>query len=176
MQLISQENILAGFSDRSDGDLALYNMDEAEARQRWHETDVAKAFTLKDPCFGQQVHGRRVLVVEKDAKPLCIGEGDALITALHDQPIGVFTADCLPILFWHPQAVAAAHAGWRGSCKNIAAATVSALHEKFGIPASQIRAAIGPCIGGCCLELGDEVFMQFTSADAEYQKFFVRQR
>ncbi len=83
--------------------------------------------------------------------------GDALIT---DQPglwIGVKTADCVPILLWDETAgvVAAVHAGWRGTAKNIAGKTARVMREDFS--ATRIHAAIGPCICAHCFETGEDV-------------------
>lgn len=110
-----------------------------------------------------QVHGVEVRPVTKaDAKadPLDEGfiEADGLVT---DQPgvtLVIFTADCIPILFFDPvgRVVAAAHAGWRGTAAAIAAQTVKAM-EAYGCKVSDIRAAIGPGIGPCCFETDADV-------------------
>lgn len=83
--------------------------------------------------------------------------GDALITDQLGLWIGVKTADCVPILLWDETAgvVAAAHAGWRGTAKNIAGKTARAMREDFS--ATRISAAIGPCICAHCFETGEDV-------------------
>ena len=67
----------------------------------------------------------------------------------------VSTADCLPILIHDPvrAAVAAVHAGWRGTAKRIAARALGAMREAYGTDPSDCRAAIGPGIRGCCFEV-----------------------
>lgn len=174
MFLIEEDNIIAGFSDKNDGDLALYQFAEDRARECWQNLEVVKNLDLQDPVFSQQVHGHEVLCLDNRPQQLCHGRADALITGLCDVPVGVFTADCLPLLFWNPAAVAAVHAGWRGSCQNIAAATVAAFKKHHKIAPDQLKVAIGPSIGACCLELGEEVFWQFIEADSNYQQFFLR--
>ena len=67
----------------------------------------------------------------------------------------------MPILLAAPGAVGAAHAGWRGSAKNVAAEAVRAL-EAVGAAPSTLRAWIGPSIGACCYEVGGEVAAQFA--------------
>ena len=71
------------------------------------------------------------------------------------------TADCVPILLAAPAGVAAAHAGWRGSAKNVAGAAVAALRE-LGVAPGTVRAWLGPSIGPCCYEVGGEVAAQFA--------------
>lgn len=89
---------------------------------------------------------------------------DALITNVPNVCIMILTADCVPILLYDPnkQAVAAIHAGWRGSANGIVAKTVEQMTICYGTNPSDIIAAIGPCIGKCCFEVGDEVVEQFA--------------
>ncbi len=176
MLCLEDENVLVCFSDRSDGDLALYQQEEGSALKVWQDLEIVRKFALEKPVFAGQVHGKEILVIDHLPKSLCPGNADAVFTSLPDVPVGVFSADCLPVLFWHSQAVAAVHAGWRGSCQNICAATVAAFSEKMAVPAAQIKVAIGPCIGQCCLEMGEEVFWQFIEADPSYQQFFKRKK
>lgn len=86
-------------------------------------------------------------------------EGDASVTARNGVVLGVQTADCVPILVSDSQAraVAAIHAGWRGTAAGITSSAVSRLVEKFGIEPKNLVAAIGPHIGVCCYEVGEEV-------------------
>jgi YfiH family protein len=103
------------------------------------------------------------IVVVASGKCGRIGEGDALITDRPGWRIGVRTADCLPILLVDEQrrAVAAVHAGWRGSILGIAARTVEAMARAFGSRPASLSAAIGPGINMCCFEVGPEVATQF---------------
>jgi YfiH family protein len=67
----------------------------------------------------------------------------------------VSTADCLPILIHDPvrRAVAAVHAGWRGTAKGIAARAIAAMRAAYGTDSADCRAAIGPGIRRCCFEV-----------------------
>ena len=92
-----------------------------------------------------------------------LGEGDAL---LEDQPgsvVAIKTADCIPILLVDERrrAVAAVHAGWRGTVARIAAEAVAAMGRSFGTHAEDLHAAIGPGIGKCCYQVGAEVAARF---------------
>lgn len=90
-------------------------------------------------------------------------QGDALISDLAGIRVGVRTADCVPILIVDisTPAVAAIHAGWRGSAENIAAAAVRRMAARWKTRPENLRAAIGPAIGVCCYEVGPEVASQF---------------
>ena len=86
-------------------------------------------------------------------------ECDGLITNEPGVGLVVFTADCTPILLHDPVtgAVGAAHAGWRGTAADIAGKTVQAMVLEFGCDPKNIRAAIGPNIGGCCFQTDVDV-------------------
>ncbi|HUS06175.1 MAG TPA: peptidoglycan editing factor PgeF [Bryobacteraceae bacterium] len=90
------------------------------------------------------------------------GEADALISSELGQMIGIRTADCVPLLLADPvnRVVAAIHAGWRGTVADIAAKTVRQMASRFSTDPAQLLAAIGPCIGLCCFEVGPEVAQQ----------------
>jgi YfiH family protein len=110
----------------------------------------------------KQVHSDRIF--NADAAPNGrIGEGDALVASTPGRTIGIRTADCVPILLVDPRkrAVAAVHAGWRGTVQNIAAKTVERLRREYGTEPSDVLAVIGPAIGECCYEVGSEVAEQF---------------
>jgi len=111
-----------------------------------------------------QVHGTSAaLVLEPPPAGGCrdAGERDVLATALAGVALVVQTADCVPLLLRAGGAVAAAHAGWRGSAANAARAAVEALAE-LGAPAGEVDAWIGPSIGPCCYQVGGEVAAQFA--------------
>jgi YfiH family protein len=112
----------------------------------------------------KQVHGVAALTVRAArgaAQEICAGEGDALATDRSGEALVVQTADCVPILLSGKGAVGAAHAGWRGTARNVAASAVSALQALGEHPAA-LRAWIGPSIGSCCYEVGGEVAAQFA--------------
>jgi len=99
--------------------------------------------------------------------------GDALAT---DRPrilVAVKTADCLPILLADParRAAAAVHCGWRGTAARLAEKTVRALERKYGCRASRLRAALGPCIGPRCYEVGEDVRRAFREAGLSPRDF-----
>lgn len=101
-------------------------------------------------------------------------KGDASLTDVPGLLLGVQTADCVPILVVDPRkrVVAAVHAGWRGSLARIAEKTVGQMRMRFGSRPSDILAALGPAIGGCCYEVGTEVVTKFTSQFADAEEWF----
>jgi purine-nucleoside/S-methyl-5'-thioadenosine phosphorylase / adenosine deaminase len=99
--------------------------------------------------FNKQVHGAIVRRAGKLGAP-----GDGLWTDTPGEPVLVFTADCLPVALVRtgkPPAVAALHVGWRGLLAGIVQSGVATLGP------GDLAAAIGPGIGPCCYEVGEEV-------------------
>jgi purine-nucleoside/S-methyl-5'-thioadenosine phosphorylase / adenosine deaminase len=113
----------------------------------------------------RQVHGDGLLVIDQHYRP-----GPEVVAAdiqITDQPgwlLNLRYADCVPILLADPRrrAIAVIHAGWRGTRLKAAATAVAALVERYGCQPADIRAGIGPSIGPCCYEVGEEVASQFA--------------
>lgn len=103
----------------------------------------------------KQVHSTKILVEEE-------GEGDGLISRKRGTILVIKTADCMPIFLAHRkgEVIAALHGGWRGLCNGIIPAAVKMLRE-MGFSPSEMEAALGPSIGPCCYEVGEEVFECF---------------
>lgn len=102
-----------------------------------------------------QVHGSEVHVA-----PVPSGaKGDALLSDRPGLPIGVYVADCVPILLEDRRtgAVAAVHAGWRGTALGVVREAVQRMREAFGTEPADCVAAIGPSILACCYQVGTEV-------------------
>jgi YfiH family protein len=109
-----------------------------------------------------QVHGDRVVRAEDiDAPP---PDADAIVAGRR-RSAGVRTADCVPILLADPRtgAVAAVHAGWRGTASRIAVRAIESLQAWHGTRADDLVAAIGPRIGLCCFEVGADLAERFAS-------------
>lgn len=113
-----------------------------------------------------QVHGCNIIEATeqlagagKDLKPSIAGAADALITNRPNIPIMVLTADCVPIILFDPRkkAIAAVHAGWRGTVARILEKTIAAMQLKYQSHPQDIVAAIGPSIGPCCYQVGNDV-------------------
>jgi YfiH family protein len=100
--------------------------------------------------------------------------GDALITRERGLLLAVQTADCVPVLLADTKrhAIAAIHAGWRGTLARIVAKTIGRMHMEFGSQPADICAAIGPSIGRCSYEVGPEVAAQFSAQFANAVEWF----
>lgn len=109
---------------------------------------------IENYAYLNQVHGEKVLIAEK---PGFIGDADALITGNVGLPLIIRTADCVPILYACKTAVAAAHAGWRGTAADISVKTLLELCNFANVTPQQVFVAIGPAIGACCYDVGQEV-------------------
>ncbi len=151
------------------GSLALHTGEEAEkiAENRNilknHFPETASFVSLS------QVHGDNIADITEKRD---IGwqnydetyKADAIVTAVPQIVITILTADCVPILLYDPakKVIAAVHAGWRGSESRIVHKTVEYMKKRYGCESSDIVAAIGPSIGGCCYEVDDAVASKFT--------------
>ncbi len=113
----------------------------------------------------KQIHSDISFTAER---PGCVGEGDALVTRTAGVAVSIRTADCFPILLVDPdtRAVAAVHAGWRGTAAGVITSTLARMRSEFGTDARNVYAAIGPGIGKCCYEVGVEVARQFGMQEA----------
>lgn len=105
------------------------------------------------------VHGTTVARVTSANNGEWVEHVDALIT---NEPECVMTmnfADCAPVVVYDPvhAAIGLAHAGWRGTVAGVARETVRAMTAEFGSVPGDLIATVGPCIGSCCYEVGDDV-------------------
>lgn len=113
-----------------------------------------------------QVHGAEVFMRSAPMPaPDACPEADAAVSADRRVGVAVQTADCLPVLIADAtgRAVAAVHAGWRGTAQRVAQAAVARLVAECGVERRALVAAIGPGIGPCCYEVGPEVAQAFLA-------------
>lgn len=113
--------------------------------------------------LAKQVHGVNIHIASKDDAGTFIENCDGLITKEKDVALGIFTADCMPVLMVSRDGSvkAAVHAGWRGLAGGILQNAVKIFKENFGVKAGDIYAYIGPHIRQCCYEVSpdlEEVF------------------
>ncbi len=122
---------------------------------------IASQAGVETVHLASQVHGNRVIVLGRGFDPNSVRAemADCLATNLRGVTLGVRTADCVPILLADPEvpAVAAVHAGWRGTVARVARVAVETLIDRFDAAPDRLLAAIGPAIGPCCYRVGDEV-------------------
>jgi YfiH family protein len=115
----------------------------------------------------RQVHGIAVAVV-RSGGPADVErpEADAIVSDDPASAVAVRVADCAPILLADRRlgVAGAVHAGWRGTMQRAAVAAVQAMVRTFGSDPDHLVAAIGPCLGPCCGEVGPEVLAGFRGA------------
>lgn len=114
----------------------------------------------------RQVHGVHIEEVTEESRRGAFEGTDALMTQLKEVCIGVSTADCVPLLFHdrRTDAIAAAHAGWRGTVAHIGVLTLRAMQEAYGTKDEDVACVVGPSIGPAAFEVGEEVYEAFADA------------
>ena len=112
-----------------------------------------------------QVHSEQILFVTQQILKDSVfqEEADGLLTSDTDLPLGIRTADCLPIFFYDikKKGVGLAHAGWKGSVKRIAVGMISLMQSRLDSKPQDIQIAFGPCIRPCCYEVTQEFSAYF---------------
>ena len=131
---------------------------------------LAASIGARETVSLTQVHGNDVVVVRRgDARPESGRSADVIVSNDPGAAIAVRAADCVPLLLADAAtgAVAAVHAGWRGTAARAAVAAVDAMAREFGSKPADLTAAIGPSIGPCCYEVGPELVDAFAAAGHE---------
>jgi hypothetical protein len=109
----------------------------------------------------KQRHSAEALRTEE---PGFRGEADALIVSRSGVAATVFVADCVPVLIAAGENVAAVHAGWRGLAAGVLGSAMRTLRHAGATDPGTAEAWIGPAIGPCCYEVGEDVASQVESA------------
>lgn len=137
---------------------------------------------LASLTLGKQVHGTRVApVIESDRgrgqPPRFDGlpDTDGLVTGVPGLTLGIIVGDCVPLLLYDPvkHVVGLVHAGWRGTVDLIAKRAVEVMKVGYGCRPRTILAGIGPSIGPCCYEVGDEVIDRWMANRIPYARHAV---
>jgi YfiH family protein len=111
-----------------------------------------------------QAHSDRIHIIENNPGQWnASSTGDALVSRFAGAALAVQVADCFPILIADPEtrAVAAVHAGWRGTRSRILAKTIATMRRSVGSEPASLLVVIGAGIRACCFEVGAEVVAQF---------------
>ena len=166
-----------GGVSRLDGERVLnLGFTEWDARENVKENRRRLQAAVGAPDFKMvsllQFHSDAILHFE--AAPTEPSRADAAVTRNAGLLLAVQTADCVPILLvdLRNRAVAAVHAGWRGTLARVAEKAIGRMQMQFGSQAVDLLAAIGPAIGGCCYEVGTEVAAAFIGQFANATEFF----
>jgi polyphenol oxidase len=183
--------LLSGFSTRTGGKTTVYSGQRSgELNLGFTPADSREAVLENRRLFFRQVTGnpdfpavtlrqihssliRRVTAFEATPAEARL-KADGLITSESGLLLCIQTADCIPVLVADRKrrAVAAFHAGWRGTLKRIVQNGVGRMRLEFGSRPSDLVAAIGPGIGQCCYAVGEEVRSEFLSQFAYAPELF----
>lgn len=145
--------------------------DEAVSENRIR---VAQSLSAQYLVSADQTHSKNVQVIPSNS-PLTehdeLADTDALISNTPGYFLMVQVADCQPILLLDPvkKAVGCIHSGWKGTVKNIVAATIDAMSESFDTNPEDLIAAVGPSLGTCCSEFQN----RHEEFPDEFEKFFI---
>ena len=189
--VLERAGVAHGFSTRLGGVSTVYGASEGGSG------DLNLGFTGSDPEENVQENRRRLLqhvfgeprqlvtlqqfhsnlvyrMTRADPVPKAVLRGDGMMTNQPGLVLGIQTADCVPVLIADPKrgAVAAFHAGWRGTLKRIVEQGIGRMRLEFGSDPDGLRAAIGPSIGPCCYAVGEEVEHAFRSQFTYAEELF----
>lgn len=167
----------------SEGNYASFNCtdycgDEATHVQRNRE--ILGALLPQKPLelfIPHQTHSTNVCVIDESMRGNLLEGIDAITTNISGYCLCISTADCIPVLLYDSkkQAVAAIHAGWRGTVGKIVAKTLAEMKARYGSEGEDIKACIGPGISLDAFEVGDEVYEAFRSAGFEMRRIARRE-
>jgi polyphenol oxidase len=185
--------LIHGFSTRLGGRTTVYRPGKSDLNLGFTDSDDREVVTANRGLFvtaataGREILGlvslRQIhssLIHRVSAKDVrdngtpAVLKGDGLMT---DEPgvlLGIQTADCIPVLLADRKnrAVAAFHAGWRGTLARIVENGVGRMRLEFGSQPENLLASIGPGIGQCCYAVGQELREQFESQFGYAQELF----
>jgi len=134
-------------------------------KTNWTSLLLGEGFKWKNLCMIRQVHSN-LFIPAHNCDPLNPPEADGIWTNKPKHFLSVLGADCLPILIYcqKPRLIAAAHAGWRGTEKQILHNLLTHLQNKEGLNPEHTYIALGPCLQPCHFEVGPE-FRKIFSED-----------
>lgn len=121
-------------------------------------------FDVEDVVYLNQVHSDKVFKYTGNNGEIIRGEqGDAIISNCKNSIIGVFTADCVPVILVDEelQVSASIHSGWKGTFSSITKNTITKMQDEYGCLPENIKAFIGPHIRQCCYEVSNELKEKF---------------
>jgi len=123
----------------------------------------------------RQVHGTRIEIVPKLRGGRRYPDTDGLITDEKDQPLGIFTADCVPIFLSAPSqgVVGLLHAGWRGVRGGILPKALRLMRRRWQCLPHEVSVWVGPCIDRCCFEVQWDVAKHFPTTRQRRQSRWV---
>lgn len=175
-QLLTAAGIPHGFSTRqggvSSGCYASLNLgskwgdDPTKVAENHRLLAQAGGFAVSQLTTVRQVHGSEIITISDQSTRALDLPCDAMITQSRTRTIGIYTADCVPVLIADTNRgwVAAVHAGWRGTVAGILTKTIARLVQA-GVDPTGLLVVLGPSIRACCFEVDDDVANHFSARD-----------
>lgn len=132
---------------------------------------LKEALKVDDIGFLKQIHSDIIMDYNGE-----VVEGDSIITSNKNIALGVFTADCVPIMLCDEQkgVIAAVHSGWKGTEKNILGKTIDKMIKEYHCKKDDIAAFIGPHIQKCCYEVSEDLIDKFKNIET-YKKDLINE-
>ena len=159
--LINDDNVKIAFTNR--------NVDAKSSEDMKRFSDKY-GFNHDNIVYNTQVHGADIRIVESGDDFTENGkEADGLITNLRNTPLLIFTADCVPVVFYDKKqgVVALAHAGWRGTYGNIAGEMIDIMTDKYGCEVVDIKTIIGPSVSVDNYEVSYDLIEKFAALEVQ---------
>ncbi|WP_300383167.1 peptidoglycan editing factor PgeF [Clostridium sp.] len=123
---------------------------------------IKEEFLLDEVIYLKQVHSDVIYKYKKGDKTIIDKEGDGLVSNVKNIAIGVFTADCVPIIIIdNNNNMAAIHSGWKGTYNSIILKAIESMRDEFNADINDIKVFIGPHIRQCCYEISLDLKEQF---------------
>ncbi|MDD6796404.1 MAG: peptidoglycan editing factor PgeF [Clostridiaceae bacterium] len=128
--------------------------------------NLKKEFNVSNLVYLNQIHSDIIYKFDGiNGDEIIASEGDAIITDVENSIIGIFTADCVPVILVDERlkVAAAIHSGWKGTFTSITAKTIQSLEKEYGSRKEDIKVYIGAHIRQCCYEVSEELKEKFIS-------------
>ena len=154
--LVNDDNVKIAFSNRYVDTKSSEDMKRVSDKHGFNHDNIV---------YNTQVHGADVRIVESGDDFTENGrEADGLITNLRNTPLLIFTADCVPVVFYDKKqgVVALAHAGWRGTYRDIAGEMIDIMTGKYGCEVVDIKTIIGPSVSVDNYEVSYDLIEKFA--------------
>jgi polyphenol oxidase len=143
---------------------------DSSKKKTEHLLRFMETFQLENtlPFLINQVHGDEIFILKdkfRTREQVSKINADAIMTHLSGVPIGIFTADCIPVLLYDPKlhVVAAIHAGRKGTSQGIVNKSIMMMSQEYGCKPKDLVACLGLGIGGCCYEIDENCLNSFEN-------------
>jgi polyphenol oxidase len=143
---------------------------DSSEKQKEHLFRFMETFQLENslPFLINQIHSDEIFILKDKSQTreqVSKINADAIMTHLSGIPIGIFTADCIPVILYDPKLHVAAviHAGREGTSQNIINKSIMAMRREYGSELQDLVAGLGLGIGGCCYEIDENCLNSFEN-------------